>query len=117
MGTLKIELDLPEFSDKLEVSIVVKKDGTLVVPPSIKRDEGIILNPGTITPNIPNFRDPYPGEKKFEIRDPMPGEGIEVGDNPSIDVGPYCNSINSSQDDNVKVSTSNVVDSMINGQW
>lgn len=116
MGTLKIELDLPEFRDKLEVSIVVKKDGTLVVPPSIKRDESI-FNPGTITPNIPNFRDPYPGEKKLEIRDPMPGEGIEVGDNPSINVGPYCNSINSSQDDNVKISTSNVVDSMINGQW
>lgn len=115
MGTLKIELDLPEFRDKLEVSIVVKKDGTLVVPPSIKKDEGI-LNPGTITPNIPNFRDPYPWEKKLEIRDPMPGEGIEIGDNPTT-AGPYCNSINSSQDDNVKVNTSNVVDSMINGQW
>ena len=116
MGTLKIELDLPEFKDKLEVSIVVKKDGTLVVPPSIKRDEGI-LNPGTIT--IPNFRDPYPGEKKMEIRDPMPGEGMEIRDPiPNKWNTPQCGGINTNSSINYEnQSTNGVVDSMINGNW
>lgn len=108
MGTLKIELDLPEFKDKLEVSIVVKKDGT-IVPPSIKKDESL-ADPNTVNPSnpiIPNIRDPYPWEKK-----------LEIGDDPSTIVGPYCNtSTDLSQDGNVNVSNSNVVDSMVNGQW
>lgn len=31
MGNLKIELDIPEFKDKLEISIVLKRDGNQVI--------------------------------------------------------------------------------------
>lgn len=116
MGTLKIELDLPEFKDKLEVSIIIKKDGT-IVPPSIKKDEGI-FNPNTTTPNIPNFRYPYPWDKKLEIRDPMPGEGIEIGDPiPSKWNSPHCGGINTTSSINPENQSNGIVDSMINGNW
>ena len=30
MGTIKIELDLPEFKEELEINIVIRKDGEIV---------------------------------------------------------------------------------------
>lgn len=107
MGTLKIELDLPEFKDKLEVSIVVKKDGT-IVPPSIVKDEGMKDNDIVIPPTYPRnplIRDPYPGENKLEIRDPIPGEPGYIGITCNDDLN---KSINNS---------SGIVDSMISGTW
>lgn len=116
MGTLKIELDLPEFKDKLDVSIIIKKDGT-IVPPSIKKDEGI-FNPNTTTPNIPNFRDPYTWDKKLEIRDPMPGEGMEIRDPvPDKWNTTQCSRINTTESIDLENQSNGIVDSMINGNW
>lgn len=110
MGTLKIELDLPEFKDKLEVSIVVKKDGTLVVPPSIRKDDAIIPTP--------EIRDPYPREKKLEVRDPMPGEGMEIRDPvPNKWNTPQCGGINTTSSITRENQSNGIVDSMINGKW
>ena len=30
MGTIKIELDLPDFKEELEINIVIRKDGEIV---------------------------------------------------------------------------------------
>lgn len=30
MGTIKIDLDLPEFKDELQINIVIKKDGEVI---------------------------------------------------------------------------------------
>lgn len=104
MGTLKIELDLPEFKDQVEVSIVVRKDGTLVVPPSIIKDKS--PNPERYIENKPLIiRDPVPGEKGFmEVKDPV--------------INPYevtCGKTNSPQVDTT--ANTGLVDSMINGKW
>lgn len=48
MGLLKIELDLPDFKDKIEVNVVVTKDGVRAMSgtyPEPKRDEVIVHQP------------------------------------------------------------------------
>ena len=34
MGTIKLELDLPDFKDHVEVKVIITRDGTVMVPPS-----------------------------------------------------------------------------------
>lgn len=45
MGTVKLEFDLPEFKDQVEVKITVSKDGVLSTPPAIKIND---VDKGTI---------------------------------------------------------------------
>lgn len=65
-NTLKIELDLPDFDKELSVNIIVRKDGTLVVPPSISRDKEIshsapiIPTPIVNPPFVPTSTTPSP---------------------------------------------------------
>lgn len=68
MAGIKLELtDLPEFTDSLEITIVVKKDGTIIQrvvpnPPSPQQ-------PSYVPPYIPNTPPINPGY----IGDPPPG--------------------------------------------
>jgi hypothetical protein len=68
MAGIKLELtDLPEFTDSLEITIVVKKDGTIIQrvvpnPPSPQQ-------PSYVPPRIPSTPPISPGY----IGDPPPG--------------------------------------------
>lgn len=56
MGLLKIELDLPDFKDKIEVNVVVTKDGVRAMSgtyPEPKRTENVMTQPQRIVEVTP----------------------------------------------------------------
>ncbi len=55
MGTIKIELDLPDFRDELEINIVIKKDGNIIA--KVGDDKSPALAP-TVSENIDENKSP-----------------------------------------------------------
>ena len=96
MGILKIELEVPEFKEAIELSLILKKDGEVIASSSsLDKDsekpiwkQDMPLGPGT---NVY-----YPPKREYEFPvwkqnpDPVPNPGkFVVGDDPT-QKGPYC---------------------------
>lgn len=60
MGTIKIEFDLPEFKNELQINIVIRKDGevvsTITTPPS-PTDNGVSCIGGELRTELVDKRE------------------------------------------------------------
>lgn len=91
MGILKIELEVPEFKEAIELSMILKKDGEVIASSSsLDKDsekpiwkQDMPLGPGT------NFEPSKPIWKQNPEPIPSPSKFV-VGDDPT-QKGPYCN--------------------------
>lgn len=79
MGILKIELEVPEFKEAIELSMILKKDGE-VITSSIPLDKDSDKNTQVWRQDIPPVWKQTPA--------PEPSKFI-VGDDPTVK-GPYC---------------------------
>lgn len=96
MGILKIELEVPEFKEAIELSLILKKDGEVIASSSsLDKDsekpiwkQDMPLGPGTLYPK-PNL-DPSEYQSPVWKQSPIPEPGkFVVGDDPT-QKGPYC---------------------------
>lgn len=85
MGILKIELEVPEFKEAIELSMILKKDGE-VITSSIPLDKDSDKNTRVWRQDIPPVWKQAPA--------PEPSKFI-VGDDPTVK-GPYCSDTTSS---------------------
>ena len=85
MGILKIELEVPEFKEAIELSLILKKDGEVIASSSsLDKDsekpiwkQDMPLGPGTLY----NPHEPSPYESPVWKQTPMPEPG-KIGDSP-----------------------------------
>lgn len=93
MGILKIEMEVPDFKDAIELSLTLKKDGKVITTSEfLEKDsekpiwkQDMPLGPGTLY-NVP---DHAPVE---EIWKQSPPDKFIVGDDPT-QKGPYCGDV------------------------
>ena len=95
MGILKIELEIPEFKEAIELSMILKKDGEVIASSSsLDKDsekpiwkQDMPLGPGTTY----NPKREYESPVWKQTPDPVPSPSkFVVGDDPT-QKGPYCN--------------------------
>lgn len=94
MGILKIELEVPEFKEAIELSLILKKDGEVIASSSsLDKDsekpiwkQDMPLGPGTLYNPSPDTEYQRPVWKQEPF--PNPGKFV-VGDDPT-QKGPYC---------------------------
>ena len=96
MGILKIEMEVPDFKDSIELSLTLKKDGEVITTSKeMTKDtekpvwtQDMPLGPGTVYPK-PNL-DPSEYVKPAWKQEPIPEpKKFVVGDDPN-QKGPYC---------------------------
>ena len=96
MGILKIELEVPEFKEAIELSMILKKDGEVIASSSsLDKDsekpiwkQDMPLGPGTSSPRREQYESPSVWKQNPE---PIPSPSkFVVGDDPT-QKGPYCN--------------------------
>lgn len=84
MAGIKLEVtDLPEFSDSLEITITIKKDGTIIQKVVPNPSDSHKLEPIPVMPSIPSHQSPviipnpsipsYPSNPPGYVGDPPPG--------------------------------------------
>ena len=97
MGILKIELEVPEFKEAIELSLILKKDGEVIASSSsLDKDsekpvwkQDMPLGPGTLYNPSQNEKYESPVWKQNPEPIPSPSKFV-VGDDPT-QKGPYCN--------------------------
>lgn len=112
MGILKIELEVPEFKEAIELSMILKKDGEVIASSSsLDKDsekpiwkQDMPLGPGTLY--NPYESSPYESPVWKQNPEPIPNPGkFIVGDDP-IQKGPYCSTATPTVGDFVKTKSS-----------
>lgn len=84
MAGIKLDItDLPEFSDSLEITITIKKDGTITQKVVPTPSDSNRLDPTPVTPSTPDYQIPvitpnpsipnYPSNPPGYVGDPPPG--------------------------------------------
>ena len=94
MGILKIELEVPEFKEAIELSMILKKDGE-VITSSIPLDKDSDESKQIWRKNLDNT----PVWK--QVPTPEPSKFI-VGDDPTVK-GPYCSTTSSGNYMNINI--------------
>ena len=110
MGILKIELEVPEFKEAIELSLILKKDGEVIASSSsLDKDsekpiwkQDTPLGPGTNYSPKREYETPVWKQNPEPI--PNPGKFI-VGDDPT-QKGPYCSTATPTAGDFVKTKSS-----------
>lgn len=85
MGTIKIDLDLPEFKDELQINIVIKKDGEVICNANndlgTNNSEVNALQPSSLSKIADEESKKSKKKETSEIKEEKPAKKKAVGGN------------------------------------